>query len=140
MRLRTLSVTVGLMAATVAGGAAPAAAGPLVSTVNLEAGAGLHRSSATVNYERVDGAVNSVKILSLEAFSGQRDCVWVEWNDPESANGWSALNSEPPCYGMSMGEGLNRIIKAPKGYQLKVRLAGYHDGGMVVMHKDIAKL
>ncbi|MFE7778175.1 hypothetical protein ACFU5O_30615 [Streptomyces sp. NPDC057445] len=129
------------MAATVAGGAAPAAADTLVSTVNLDAGAGLHHSSATVIYEHVDGAVNSVKIISLQAFSGERDCVWVEWNDPKDVgDGWAALNSEPPCDGGSMGETLNRIIKAPKGYQLKVRLAAYHDGGIEVIHKDIAKL
>lgn len=82
MRIPALSVAVAVVAATIAGGAAPAAADTLVSTVNLEAGAGLHHNSATVTYERVDGAVNSVKIISLLAFSSERDCVWVEWNDP----------------------------------------------------------
>ncbi|MEU2166038.1 hypothetical protein QRN89_00015 [Streptomyces chengbuensis] len=141
MRIPALSVAVAVVAATIAGGAAPAAADTLVSTVNLEAGAGLHHNSATVTYERVDGAVNSVKIISLLAFSSERDCVWVEWNDPNDVgDGWAALNSEPPCYGGNLGETLNRIIKAPKGHQLKVRLAAYHDGGIEVIHKDIAKL
>ncbi|WP_405594606.1 hypothetical protein OG741_02410 [Streptomyces sp. NBC_01410] len=127
------------MAATVAGGAAPAAADTMASTVNLEAGAGLHHSSAAVIYEHVDGAVNSVKIISVEAFSGERDCVWVEWNDPKDVgDGWTALNSEPPCYGGNLLETPNRIIKAPKGHQLKVRLAAYH--GSELVHKDIAKL
>ncbi|MFD6912246.1 hypothetical protein ACFWB2_10535 [Streptomyces virginiae] len=141
MRISALSVTAAAMAATIAGGAVPAAADTLVSTVNLEAGAGLHRNSATVTYERVDGAVNSVKIISLQAFSGEPDCVWVEWNDPKDVgDGWTALNSEPPCHGGSLGETINQIIKAPKGYQLKIRLAAYHDGGIEVIHKDIAKL
>lgn len=141
MRIQALLATVAVVAATVAGGAAPAAADTVTSTVNLEAGTGLHHNSATVIYERVDGAVNSVKIISLQAFSGEPDCVWVEWNDPKDVgDGWTALNSEPPCYGGSMGETLNRIIKAPKDHQLKVRLAAYHDGGIEVIHKDIAKL
>lgn len=141
MRISALSVTVAVVAATVAGGAAPAAADTVASTVNLQAGTGLHDNSATVTYERVDGAVNSVKIISLRAFSGERDCVWVEWNDPKDVgDGWAALNSEPPCYGGSMEETLNRVIKAPKNHQLKVRLAAYHDGGIEVVHKDIAKL
>ncbi|MFJ3232683.1 hypothetical protein [Streptomyces sp. NPDC086787] len=141
MRLPALSATVAVVIAAVAQGAAPAAADTLVSTVNLEAGAGLHHSSATVTYERVDGAVNSVKIISLQILSSERDCVWLEWNDPQDvSDGWSALNSEPSCYGNSMEETPNRIIKAPKGHQLKVRLGGYHDGGVAVVHKDIAKL
>ncbi|MEU9300954.1 hypothetical protein [Streptomyces sp. NPDC048269] len=141
MRISALSVTVALVAATIAGGAAPAAADTAISTVDLEAGTGRHHNSATVIYERVDGAVNSVRIISLQAVSGEPDCVWVEWNDPKDVgDGWAALNSEPPCYGGSMEETLNQIIKAPKGHQLKVRLAGYHDGGGEVIHKDIAKL
>ncbi|MFJ1566513.1 hypothetical protein ACIOG8_20210 [Streptomyces erythrochromogenes] len=126
---------------TTVGGAAPAAAGTLVSTVNLDAGAGRHHSSATVTYERVDGAENSVRIISLQAFSGEPDCVWVEWNDPKDVgDGWTVLNSEPPCHGGSIEETINQVIKAPKGHQLKIRLAAYHDGGLDVIHKDIAKL
>ncbi|WP_406263235.1 hypothetical protein OHT93_00965 [Streptomyces sp. NBC_00191] len=139
MRIPALSVTVAVVAATVAGGAAPVAAATVVSPVNLEAGTGRHHNSATVIYERVDGAVNSVKIISVEAYSGEPDCVWVEWNDPKDVgDGWTALNSEPPCYGGNLLETPNRIIKAPKGYQLKVRLAAYH--GSELVHKDIAKL
>ncbi|WP_406305251.1 hypothetical protein OHA61_27325 [Streptomyces sp. NBC_00885] len=139
MRFPALSVTVAVVAATVAGGVAPAAADTAASTVNLVAGAGRHLNSATVTYEHVDGAVNSVKIISVEAYSGEPDCVWVEWNDPKDVgDGWNALNSEPPCYGNNLLETPNRIIKAPKGYQLKVRLAAYH--GSELVHKDIAKL
>nr|WSX48094.1 hypothetical protein OG409_03495 [Streptomyces sp. NBC_00974] len=141
MRIPALSVTVAVVAATIAAGAAPAAADTVASTVNLEAGAGLHHNSATVIYERVDGAVNSVKIISLQAFSGEADCVWVEWNDPKDVgDGWTALNSEPPCFGGSLEEPVNEIIKAPKGHPLKVRLAASHNGGVEVDHKDIARL
>ncbi|MBT2449002.1 hypothetical protein J7F03_18250 [Streptomyces sp. ISL-43] len=139
MRISALSATVAVVAATIAGAAAPAAATTSASKVNLEAGAGLHHSSATVTYERVDGAVNSVEILSVEAHAGERDCVWVEWNDPhDEVDGWASLNSEPPCNGGDLLETPNVIIKAPKGYQLKVRLAVYHSSELA--HKDIAKL
>lgn len=141
MRLSALSVTVAVMAATAAAGAAPAAADTLASPVVLEAGTGLHHNTATVTYEHVDGTVNSIRIISLAAASGEPDCVWVEWNDPkDTGDGWAALNAEPACHGGSLEETLNRVIKAPKGYQLKVRLAAYHDGGPDVVHKDIAKL
>lgn len=139
MRIPALSVTVAVVAATIAGVAAPAAAATAASTVNLEAGGGLHHSSATVTYERVDGAVNSVKVLSVEANAGERDCVWVEWNDPhDEVDGWTSLITEPPCNGGGLLEAPNRIIKAPKGHQLKVRLAAYH--GSELAHKDIEKL
>lgn len=141
MRLSALPVTVAVVAATIASGAAPAAADTSASPVVLEAGSGLHHNSATVTYERVDGAVNSVRIISLRASSGEPDCVWVEWNDPkDTGDGWAALNSEPACHGGGLEETPDRVIKAPKGYQLKVRLAAYHDGGPEVVHKDVAKL
>ncbi|MEU2158744.1 hypothetical protein ABZ532_27670 [Streptomyces sp. NPDC019396] len=136
MRIPALSATVAVVAATLAGGAAPAAATTAASAVNLEAGAGLHHSSATVTYQRVDGAANAVKILLVEAKAGERDCVWVEWNDPQ--DGWTSLNSEPPCNGGSLVESPNLTIKAPQGHQLKVRLAAFH--GSELVHKDIEKL
>ncbi|MFD0268610.1 hypothetical protein ACFVGY_18860 [Streptomyces sp. NPDC127106] len=60
----------------------PAAAETTLSTVNLEAGANLHHNTAMVNYERIDGAVNSVKVTYVLVTSGERDCAWVQWNDP----------------------------------------------------------
>ncbi|MFI6006108.1 hypothetical protein ACIA98_37995 [Streptomyces sp. NPDC051366] len=56
-RIPALSVTVAMVAATVAGGAAPASADTVAGPVNLEAGTGLHHNSATATHERVDGAV-----------------------------------------------------------------------------------
>ncbi|MGW6983922.1 hypothetical protein ACWGE1_31530 [Streptomyces sp. NPDC054932] len=139
MRISALSAGVAVVAVTLAGAAAPAAATPTASTVNLQAGAGFHLSSAAVVYEHVDGAVNSVRILSVEAHAGERDCVWVEWNDPDDpVDGWTAINTEPPCRGGNLLERPDLIIEAPKGHQLKVRLAAYH--GSEVVHKDIAKL
>ncbi|WP_327413717.1 hypothetical protein [Streptomyces sp. NBC_01233] len=142
MRVSALSATAALVVATLAGGAAPAAAdtpaGPVLQ-VDLEAGKGFHHNIGTVFYERVDGAVNSVRIISVHITSGERDCAWVAWNDPRDVNGWSNLTSEPSCNGTGLVEHPDRIIKAPAGHPLKVRLAGDHPGSDVV-HKDIEKL
>ncbi|MFE2553352.1 hypothetical protein ACFXGI_33175 [Streptomyces sp. NPDC059355] len=141
MRISALPAAIALVAATLAAGAAPAAAdtpGPIL-TVELEAGtAALHHNTAKVTYQRVDGAVNSVKIISVEIVSGERDCAWVSWNDPHDVTGWSNLTSEPSCNGTGLIESHDQIIKAPAGHPLKVRLAGDHLGEVV--HKDIEKL
>ncbi|MFJ6049372.1 hypothetical protein [Streptomyces sp. NPDC092307] len=141
MRVSVLSATAALVFATLAGGAAPAAAdspaGPVLQ-VDLEAGKGLHHNTGTVIYERVDGAANSVRIISVQITSGEQDCAWVSWNDPHNVNGWSNLTSEPSCNGTGLGENPGIIIKAPVGHPLKVRLAGDHLGDVV--HKDIQKL
>ncbi|MFF4102156.1 hypothetical protein [Streptomyces sp. NPDC001903] len=141
MRISTLPAAVALAAATLAAGAVPAAAdtpGPIL-TVELEAGtAAHHHNTARVTYQRVDGAANSVKIISVEIVSGERDCAWVSWNDPHDVNGWSNLTSEPSCNGTGLFESHDQIIKAPAGHPLKVRLAGDHLGDVV--HKDIEKL
>ncbi len=137
MRISALSATVALVAATLAGGGQGT-----VLTIDLEAGtAALHHNTARVTYERVDGAVNTFRIITVEAFSGERDCVWVEWNEPDGwNNGWSALNSEPPCHGGNLLQTPDRIITAPKDHPLKVRLVAYHDNAVDIFHKDIAKL
>ncbi|MER5928767.1 hypothetical protein [Streptomyces sp. NPDC002054] len=130
-----------LTAAMLAGGATPAAAETTLSTVELEAGANHHHNTATVTYERIDGAVNSVKITYVLITSGERDCAWVQWNDPKAVgDGWSALTPEPSCHGIGMGEPRERIIKAPAGHPLKVRLAADHPDSADVVHKDIEKL
>lgn len=142
MRISTaLAAALALTAATLAGGVTPAAAETTLSTVNLEAGANLHHNTATVKYERIDGAVNSVKVTYVLITSGERDCAWVQWNDPKAGgDGWTSLTPEPSCYGIGMGETREVIIKAPAGHPLKVRLAAYHFDSVDVMHKDIAKL
>ncbi|MFJ3910120.1 hypothetical protein [Streptomyces vinaceus] len=142
MRVSVLPAALALVAAALAAGAAPAAAdtpaGPVL-TLDLEAGtAARHHNTARVTYERVDGAVNSVRIISVEIVSGENDCAWVAWNDPHNVNGWSNLTSEPSCNGTGLFESHNEIIKAPAGHPLKVRLAGDHLGDIV--HKDIEKL
>ncbi|MEV6728484.1 MULTISPECIES: hypothetical protein [unclassified Streptomyces] len=142
MRITALPAALALVAAALAAGAAPAAAdtpaGPVL-TVPLEAGNGFHHNTGTVTYERVDGAVNSVRIISVHILSGERDCAWVSWNDPHDPNGWSNLTSEPSCNGTGLEESPDRIIKAPAGHPLKVRLAAGHPDSDVV-HKDIEKL
>ncbi|MCX5147989.1 MULTISPECIES: hypothetical protein [unclassified Streptomyces] len=141
MRVSALPAALVLVAAALAAGAAPAAAdtaGPVL-TVDLEAGtAALHHNTARVTYERVDGALNSVRIISVEIVSGERDCAWVAWNDPHNVNDWSNLTSEPSCNGTGLFESHDQIIKAPAGHPLKVRLAADH--GSDVVHKDIEKL
>ncbi|MFE2478815.1 hypothetical protein [Streptomyces sp. NPDC059389] len=145
MRVSVLPAALALVAAALAGGAAPAAAdtpaGPSL-TVALEAGtAALHHSTARVVYERVDGEVNTFKITSVHATGGTRDCAWVEWNDPDGwNNGWSSLTTEPACHGSDLLETPDRIIKAPSGHPLKVRLVAYHDDSAEIVHKDVAKL
>ncbi|OJF11946.1 hypothetical protein [Couchioplanes caeruleus] len=131
-----------VVAATITGVAAPAAANTAASRVELAAGNGTHFNTASVTYKRVDGAVNSVKILTIRAQSAahEGECVWVEWNDPNWPGGWAHLNSEPPCGGMDYIEELNRVIKAPAGHQLKVRLAVHHQFDVDLAHKDVAKL
>nr|WSW46077.1 hypothetical protein OG296_24915 [Streptomyces sp. NBC_01001] len=142
MRVSALSATVVLVVAALTAGAAPAIAdtpaGPVLS-VPLEAGTGLHHNTGTVIYERVDGEVNSVRIISVSITSGERDCAWVSWNDPHDPNGWSNLTSEPSCNGTGLGESPDRIIKAPAGHPLKVRLTATHPGSDLV-HKDVEKL
>ncbi|MEU9176751.1 hypothetical protein AB0C90_07860 [Streptomyces sp. NPDC048550] len=141
MRVTALPAALALVAAALAGGAAPAAAdtaGPVL-TAPLEAGNGFHHNTGTVIYERVDGAVNSVRIISVHIVSGERDCAWVSWNDPHNPNGWTNLTSEPSCWGTGLEEFPDVIIKAPAGHPLKVRLAADH-GDPEVMHKDIEKL
>ncbi|MFD9725546.1 hypothetical protein [Streptomyces sp. NPDC059072] len=142
MRVSALSATAALVAATLAAGAAPATAdtpaGPVLS-VPLEAGKGHHHNIGAVTYERVDGAVNSVRIISVDITGGELDCAWVSWNDPDSPNGWTNLSSEPSCNGTELVEYPDRIIKAPAGHPLKVRLLADHPGNDVV-HKDIEKL
>ncbi|MFD9370558.1 hypothetical protein ACFWA6_23065 [Streptomyces sp. NPDC060020] len=142
MRVSALSAAAALVVATLAGGAAPAAAdtpaGP-VPPVELEAGKGLHHNVGTVVYERVDGEVNAVRIISVHITSGERDCAWVSWNDPHNVNGWSNLTTEPSCNGTGLGEYPGLIIKAPANHPLKVRLYADHPGSDVV-HKDIQKL
>ncbi|MFB7182594.1 hypothetical protein ACFCYI_33395 [Streptomyces sp. NPDC056257] len=141
MRVSALSATAALVVATLAGGAAPAAAdtpaGPVLQ-VDLEAGKGLHHNVGTVFYERVDGQVNAVRIISVHITSGERDCAWVSWNDPHNVNDWTNLTSEPSCNGTGLEERPDVVIKAPAGHPLKVRLAGDHLGEVV--HKDIEKL
>ncbi|KPI21121.1 hypothetical protein OV450_7678 [Actinobacteria bacterium OV450] len=141
MRVSALPAALALVAAALATGAAPAAAdtapGPVLR-VELDAGSGLHHNTATVTYERVDGAVNSVRIISVEIISGERDCAWVSWNDPHNVNGWSNLTTEPSCNGTGLVESPDEIIKAPASHPLKVRLAADH--GTDVVHKDIEKL
>ncbi|MFB6808096.1 hypothetical protein [Streptomyces sp. NPDC056387] len=142
MRVSALPAALALVAAALATGAAPAAAdtapGPVL-TVDLQAGtAALHHNTARVTYERVDGAVNAVRIISVEIVSGERDCAWVSWNDPHNVNGWSNLTTEPSCNGTGLVESPDEIIKAPAGHPLKVRLAADH--GTDVVHKDIEKL
>ncbi|MFB7462461.1 hypothetical protein ACFCZ1_02950 [Streptomyces sp. NPDC056224] len=141
MRISALCAALAVTAVTFAGTVTPAAAEPSASTVTLDAGAGLHHSTGRVIYEHVDGAVNSVKIISVRATGGSADCAWVQWNDPKAGgDGWQSLNSEPGCYGGTVGETLDVVIKAPAGHPLKVRLAAYHADSVDVMHKDIAKL
>ncbi|MCX5179590.1 hypothetical protein [Streptomyces virginiae] len=141
MRVSALSAAA-LVVATLAAGAVPATAdtpaGPLL-VVPLEAGDGLHHSTGSVTYERVDGAVNAVRIISVHIRGGERDCAWVAWNDPHDPTGWNNLTSEPSCHGTGLEESPDRIIKAPAGHPLKVRLAADH-GGPEVKHKDIEKL
>ncbi|MFJ7585891.1 hypothetical protein ACIQZO_00545 [Streptomyces sp. NPDC097617] len=141
MRMSALSATAALVLATLAGGVAPAAAdspaGPVLR-VDLEAGKGLHHNVGTVLYERVDGEVNAVRILSVYITGGERDCAWVSWNNPWDGGVWSNLTSEPSCNGTGLEEHPGQIIKAPAGHPLKVRLAGDHLGEVV--HKDIQKL
>ncbi|KJY17001.1 MULTISPECIES: hypothetical protein [Streptomyces] len=141
MRLSALPAAA-LVLATLAAGAAPATAdapaGPVLP-VDLEAGKSRHHNTATVLYERVDGAVNSVRIKSVSITSGELDCAWVAWNDPHGTDGWSNLTTEPSCNGTGLGEHPDIIIKAPAGHPLKVRLAADHLGSEVV-HKDIQKL
>lgn len=141
MRVSALSAAAALVAATLAGGAAPAAADTPagVPPVELEAGKGLHHNRGKVVYERVDGEVNAVRIISVHITSGERDCAWVSWNDPDNWNGWSNLTTEPSCNGGSMGEYPGIIIKAPANHPLKVRLYADHPGSDVV-HKDIQRL
>ncbi|WP_328928622.1 hypothetical protein OG429_31430 [Streptomyces sp. NBC_00190] len=141
MRISALSAALAVTAMTLAGSVTPATAEPTVSTVTLDAGAGLHHSTGTVLYEHVDGEVNSIKIISAQATGGTHDCAWVQWNDPKAGgDGWSPLISEPGCYGSTVGETPNIVIKAPAGHPLKVRLAAYHFDSAEVKHKDIAKL
>ncbi|QES51594.1 hypothetical protein DEJ50_30855 [Streptomyces venezuelae] len=130
-----------LTAAMLAGGAAPAAAEAPLLTVDLEAGANHHRNTAKVTYERVPGAANSVRITYVLITAGERDCAWVQWNDPNSSSwdGWTSLTPEPSCYGIGMGEPRDLVISAPPGHPLKVRLAADH-GNSQWVHKDIAKL
>ncbi|MFD6229805.1 hypothetical protein ACFWFZ_23460 [Streptomyces sp. NPDC060232] len=142
MRLSALPAAAALVAATLASAAAPAAADTLAGPVlqaDLEAGKGRHHNTGTVIYERVDGAVNSVRIISVSITGGELDCAWVAWNDPHGADGWSNLTTEPSCHGTGLGEYPDMIIKAPAGHPLKVRLAADHPGSDVV-HKDIQKL
>ncbi|MER7824471.1 hypothetical protein ABTX85_18125 [Streptomyces sp. NPDC096097] len=143
MRVSALSATAALVVATLAGGAAPAAAdtpaGPVLQA-DLDAGNGLHHSTGKVFYERVDGAANAVRIISVYVTGGDRDCAWVSWNDPHNADGWSNLTSEPSCSGTGLEEHPGLIIKAPVGHPLKVRLAAYHSDSAEVKHKDIEKL
>ncbi|MFE9483227.1 hypothetical protein ACFYNM_32065 [Streptomyces spororaveus] len=143
MRVATLSATAALVLATLAGSVAPAAAdtpaGPVLQ-VPLEAGNGLHHSTGSVVYERVDGEVNAVRIISVYVTGGDRDCAWLDWNDPHNPNGWSSLTSEPSCGGTGLEEHPDRIVKAPVGHPLKVRLAAYHRDSAEVKHKDIEKL
>ncbi|MFD7555420.1 MULTISPECIES: hypothetical protein [unclassified Streptomyces] len=142
MRMSALTTAAVLVAATLAAGAAPATAdtpaGPVLS-VPLEAGKVRHHNTGTVDYERVDGAVNSVRIISVTITGGELDCAWVSWNDPDSPNGWTNLTSEPSCNGTTLVENPDLIIKAPAGHPLKVRLLADHPGSDVV-HKDIEKL
>ncbi|MFE6837135.1 hypothetical protein ACFVFI_20160 [Streptomyces sp. NPDC057705] len=142
MRVSALSATAALVVATLAGGAAPAAAdtpaGPVLQA-DLEAGTGLHHNIGTVFYKRVDGAVNSVRIISVHITSGERDCAWVSWNDPHNINGWTNLTTEPSCNGTGLGEYPGIVIKAPADHPLKVRLAADHPGSDVV-HKDVERL
>ncbi|MER6778167.1 MULTISPECIES: hypothetical protein [unclassified Streptomyces] len=141
MRISALPAALVLTAATIAGAAAPAAAETPANVVTLDAGLNLHHNTATVTYERVDGAVNSVKIISVDLASGEPDCAWVQWNDPKNTgDGWTNLDSEPSCHGIGLIETLNVVIKAPAGHPLKVRLASYHADGNSVAHKDVAKL
>ncbi|WP_159050732.1 hypothetical protein [Streptomyces sp. IMTB 1903] len=142
MRLSVLPAAAALVAATLVSGAAPAAAdapaGPVLQA-DLEAGKGRHHNTATVLYERVDGAVNSVRIKSVTIYSGELDCAWVAWNNPQGTDGWSNLTTEPSCNGTGLVEYPDIVIKAPAGHPLKVRLASDHLGSDVV-HKDIQKL
>ncbi|MEU9165883.1 hypothetical protein AB0D29_37115 [Streptomyces sp. NPDC048424] len=141
MRISALSAALAVTVVTLAGSATSAAAEPTALTIPLEAGANLHLSTGSVTYERVDGAVNSVKIISVRATGGAKDCAWVQWNDPKAGgDGWSSLVSEPGCYGGTVGETPNVVIKAPAGHPLKVRLAAYHFDSAEVIHKDIEKL
>ncbi|MGW3328180.1 hypothetical protein [Streptomyces virginiae] len=143
MRLSALSTAAALVVATLAAGAVPATAdtpaGPLL-VVPLDAGNGLHHSTGSVAYERVDGAANAVRIISVHVTGGDRDCAWLDWNDPHNPTGWSSLTSEPSCGGTGLEEYPDRIIKAPVGHPLKVRLAAYHADSAEVKHKDIEKL
>ncbi|WP_030964344.1 hypothetical protein [Streptomyces sp. NRRL S-378] len=142
MRLSALPAAAALVLATLAAGAAPATAdtpaGPVLQA-DLEAGKGRHHNTGTVLYERVDGAVNSVRIKSVTIYSGELDCAWVSWNNPHGTDGWSHLTTEPSCNGTGLVEYPDIIIKAPAGHPLKVRLAADHPGSDVV-HKDIQKL
>ncbi|MEV7420204.1 hypothetical protein [Streptomyces sp. NPDC089919] len=139
MRISALPAALVLTAGALAATAAPAAAEP-ASVVTLEVGLNNHHNTGRVTYERIDGAVNSVRILTVEATGGLVDCAWLQWNDPNGIDGWSIIQSEPSCNGGTLVEQPGMVIKAPAGHPLKVRLAGYHDGGVVVIHKDIAKL
>lgn len=125
--------------AAAAGIVAPASAGPAGRvTADLVAGAGNHRNTATVTYKRVDGAVNTFRILTVLASSAEHDCVWVEWNDPRSSDGWKSLISESPCSGNTLLENPGTLIKAPESHPIRVRLAAYHTPDLA--HKDIVRL
>ncbi|MER7735889.1 hypothetical protein ABTX80_33920 [Streptomyces erythrochromogenes] len=142
MRLSALPAAAALVLATLASGAAPAAAdtpADPVLQVDLEAGKGRHHNTGTVLYERVDGAVNAARIKAVTIHSGELDCAWVQWNNPHNPDGWSNLTTEPSCNGTGLGEYPGIIIEAPVGHPLKVRLVADHPGSDVV-HKDIQKL
>ncbi|MFE7096015.1 hypothetical protein [Streptomyces erythrochromogenes] len=142
MRLSVLPAAAALVLATLASGAAPAAAdtpADPVLQVDLEAGKGRHHNTGTVLYERVDGAVNAARIKAVTIYSGELDCAWVQWNNPHNPDGWSNLTTEPSCNGTGLGEYPDLVIKAPVGHPLKVRLVADHLGSDVV-HKDIQKL
>ncbi|MFC4067812.1 hypothetical protein [Actinoplanes subglobosus] len=135
-----MRVTV-LSAVVLACGAVPASASASPAgrvTIDLVAGAGNHRNTASVTYKQVDGTANAFRILTVLANSSEPDCVGVEWNDPRSDDGWKSLISEMPCHGNTLLENPGTLIKAPEGHPIKVRLAGYHTPGLA--HKDIARL
>ncbi|MFD7630723.1 hypothetical protein ACFV7Q_32665 [Streptomyces sp. NPDC059851] len=85
--------------------------------------------------------MNSVKVTYVLITSGERDCAWVQWNDPKAGgDGWTSFTPEPSFYGIGMGETRAVIIKAPSSHPLEVRLAAYHSDSAGVMHKNIAQL
>ncbi|MDI6102634.1 hypothetical protein QLQ12_28830 [Actinoplanes sp. NEAU-A12] len=136
MRKSALSAAVTVIAATIAGAAAPARAATAEhSKIKLEAGAGNHLNTGSVIYKPV-GAPNALKILTVRATGAQDDCAWIEWNEP--GFGWRRLTSEPSCGGTTVVETTDRVISANDGYQIKVRLVAYH--GSELAHKDVENL